>query len=389
MDCNGEEDISFTPDRSGCWVLYTSDSYDDPNLNLLGPDGSLLRTGNHDVGENNDLIVADLVAGTTYTIEVRYSDTHGGNRGSCKLTVLPGETIPGDGGSVRARGLTGIAFTPNESGEWEFRTSDNDGDPMLFVYNDTDWWYLAFDDDGAGDLNALIIIWLEAGATYYIHAGNYDYSDDAFTVTVQQHTGGSTADVLDDIMSSIQVNAPTEMEYSHWYESGGLFVIYTSDRGDCDPILEVRDSEGNVIARDDDSWGDLNAMVVFFVEGGKTYTILADTWGGMAGSYTVTMKYSPRIFGSGSYGVENTSSFEFYPERSGTYEFRTSESWGSDPMLEIYDYAFNLIASDDDSADGVNALLTVVLEAEMSYYVLVSFHDQGEGTCTMTIAGPW
>lgn len=94
-----------------------------------------------------------------------------------------GPVLPPNG-SVTVNAVTEYFFTPDRTGLWQFRTSNNgDSDPFLMLFAPGGEGMMD-DDDGAGDLNSLIIAMLTAGSTYSIYAGFYDYNaQGSYTLT--------------------------------------------------------------------------------------------------------------------------------------------------------------------------------------------------------------
>ena len=182
-------EFTFIPAQSGAWEFFTSDNGNsDPYLELYGGDFGGLIWEDDDSGEgNNALITRVLAAGAEYTVNARFWGSN--DSGSFTLTVrrIEPQVIPGDGGIVNVDGETYFIFIPNESGMWEFLTSDNgDSDPKLHIY-DTEGVELYDDDDGAGDgANALINARLESGTTYFIRATFFWDFDGRYTLSVTQ-----------------------------------------------------------------------------------------------------------------------------------------------------------------------------------------------------------
>ncbi|MDR1065177.1 MAG: InlB B-repeat-containing protein, partial [Oscillospiraceae bacterium] len=79
--------------------------------------------------------------------------------------------------SVVAGAPTRFAFTPPTTGTYTFSTSNNSGDPYLYLYSSsamTSAYLLTSNDDiSSSDRNSRISYNLNAGVTYYIGAGAY------------------------------------------------------------------------------------------------------------------------------------------------------------------------------------------------------------------------
>ena len=65
-------------------------------------------------------------------------------------------------------------------------------------------------------------------------------------------------------------------EYLFTPTVSGLWELSTSDNGDSDPILEIRDADGRQIAYNDDNGEDSNAYILIELEAGVSYVIAAE-----------------------------------------------------------------------------------------------------------------
>jgi len=101
------------------------------------------------------------------------------------ILIVANSGIGRSGGQVTVNRVSEYSFTPNRTGMWRFETSNNfDCDPYLELL-DSFGRRIAWDDDGAGSYNALIIYPLEAGVRYTIRARYYsDYDFGRYTLTV-------------------------------------------------------------------------------------------------------------------------------------------------------------------------------------------------------------
>lgn len=379
-------ELDFTPDRSGVWVIRTSDNGDvDPYLTLLDARGDEITYDDDSAGNLNAMIVIYLDAGKQYTI---VAETYERDGTSYTVSAKPAEVIAGGGDSMRVQGSAGYSFTPNESGLWEFRTSNNTGDPYLEIY-DAEGWYVASDDDSAGDFNAVITQQLEAGDVYCIIAKEFWEQTDTFTLTVAKSTGGrgdgEAATISGGDVESVRVDAPDELEFTPDVE--GIWIIYTTDNGGSDPYLSIYDTDGSLLYEDDDGWGDeYDAMLVVILAEGDTYTIEADLWDDSRATYTLVAVSPTDILTVGDLRVYSTSGYRFIPDRSGTYVLRTTDCYPYDPFIHVYNYLGEYIDGDDDSGGELNAQLTIYLNAGEVYHILVAFYE-GIGSCVFSITG--
>lgn len=193
----GEAEISFTPDASGLWTFRAEDPVP---IWIEDPFGNVLAVS------EDGFFTIQLAAGAEYTvrtimlmwISVRYSVS----------AVLAEEfeswmdyeslayagfyldfqaeraSITGYGAEVFVEGAQWFSFIPDTTGPWTFRTSDNEGDPLLALTDSYGSFFLG-DDNSAGNLNARFSVYLAAGVEYVLWAR---FSEDdgygAYTLTV-------------------------------------------------------------------------------------------------------------------------------------------------------------------------------------------------------------
>ena len=299
--------------------------------------------------------------------------------------------LPGAGGEVRLNGPTEISFTPETGGEWEIITSDNgSSDPLLEIY-DARWNLIASDDDSAGGLNARLNVHLDAGATYNIAAGFWGNGTGAYTLTVSMSSSsihspipGQTTDyTLPPGGGEVWVENRTVFSFTP--EQSGHWVFRTQDNRNSDPYLELYDSRGGLIAYDDDGAGDFNAMMCVYLNAGETYFIEAIFYQGDFGSYTLTVSTAIPVPPEGAdMHLTGPSVLSFTPNRGGIWEFETSNNGNSDPFLTIYDEHMRFLTNDDDSGQGLNALIATILDANTTYIIYAAFFD-GVGSYDLSI----
>jgi len=195
-----------------------------------------------------------------------------------------GLVIPGVGGVFNVEPPTEFIFIPDQSGVWEFRTSNNDGDPYLELFGGEYGGLIWEDDDSGGSSNALITWVLRAGAEYRLIARNWSSHDtDGFTLTVQQ----LNPIAISGDGASVQVDGTTFFVFIP--NSSGMWEFRTSDNGGSDPKLHIYDADGVELYDDDDSGGDSNALINARLESGTTYYVRATFFWGDEGRYSLTV----------------------------------------------------------------------------------------------------
>lgn len=192
--------------------------------------------------------------------------------------------MPGDGGEIRVDDSASFEFTPNIEGLWLIYTSNNGDDDPFIEITEKQGMFIAEDDDSGVELNAYIAVYLEPGVTYVIRVDFY-YSDIGGTCTLTAiHSSdllrnnasipgsGGTAWVSDD--------AGDDVEFLFMPERSGMWQFWTAGAYDCDPYLELYEYPDYYITGDDDSGGELNALIYVYLESGRIYRILAsDSYG--------------------------------------------------------------------------------------------------------------
>lgn len=272
--------------------------------------------------------------------------------------------IPGTGGTVRVNGFTEFSFTPGSTGFWRFETSDNgDSDPLLWLF-DNEGTIIDRDDDGAGDLNALIVAYLVEGKQYLISADFFADGGGSYTLEVTK------AEIVEREIRAgdTVVNEETFLLFTP--EHTGLWEIRTMNRVDCDPMLWLLDENGALITMDDDSAGDLNALITAYLEAGTQYIIRAGFWSN-PGTYTVRVQRSQADeFPSegGAIFVDSSTVFTFTPERSGLWEIAAVKDMDSNPQLWLYDGSGQLITI-AEGYDIMGAYILAFLEEGEQYVI--------------------
>ena len=205
FDIVGHTEIKFTPGVSGTWDIRTSENGDsDPLLILVDQYDEVMYYNDNgeadmhdhyidDGGDLNAFITTYLEAGITYTVEVRVY-TNDGSEGRCTLTIsfVPEEVIeliPIGIGDTMVTQDSWFGFTPEQSGIYEFRTSEKDGsDPYLLILDD-ELNNVIYDDNSGGDYSAFASVHLEAGIEYTIEIVFYIHGGEGTTLTISQGLG--------------------------------------------------------------------------------------------------------------------------------------------------------------------------------------------------------
>jgi len=382
---DGTTEYMFTPDSSGFWELRTSDNGDsDPYLEVYDSRENLLKENDSSAGGENALIVVQLDAGARYSVIAGFYYNGGSGKYTLAVTFLgeaPDSTIPGDGGDVRVYETSRFTFTPDMSGMWEFRTlADGDSDPKLEIF-DSQGTLIDKDDDSAGDYNALITLPLDSGNSYDIVAGFYDDEPGSFTLKVTymgEHPANMPGGGLSGSGGIISVNGSRDIAFSPGHS--GNWYFQTADNGDSNLRLEVYDSSDNLIGSDDDGMGSSNAVLNVHLEAGETYKVAVkfqDDDSGSCVMIILPLLEIPSV--GGDIRINSNSVILFTPNKSGTWEFFTSDNGDCDPALSVLNSDGEMIAANDDKDGGtdVNSFISTSLNAGETYVILAVFYDGG------------
>ena len=173
--------LTFSPAKSGIWVLYTSDrGGSSPMLGLYDSQGGLVNEDMNGAADLNAMIVQPMRAGEKYSVII---DFYRGN-GSCTLNAVAPAEIPAGGGSVRITSASGYSFTPDSSGTYELRISNNGSSARYYAIFDSDY-ALKVDDDDSGDrYDSVHLYSMNAGDTYHIAFRFIDSETGDCTLTV-------------------------------------------------------------------------------------------------------------------------------------------------------------------------------------------------------------
>lgn len=165
---------------------------------------------------------------------------------------------------------------------------------------------------------------------------------------------------------------------------------------DFDPYLEVVDSNGQVIAFDDDSGPDVNAYLAVALPLGIPHTIRATTFKGQtSGDYALSYSLEPITWQQNEIG-DLVPGDQQHPEdgswmdtfsiegKAGRSLLISLSSYDFDAFLQLVDPDGQVIAFDDDQGLRTDALLMVFLERSGTYQIRVNTYDpEGQGGYVM------
>jgi len=302
-------------------------------------------------------------------------------------------------GNLRAGGEQWFRVRPTEVGFVTVEVS-SDFDSYLEVY-DASNNLIAENDDGADNLDAKLEVFCAAGSTYLFKLRGYSSSHTgAFRVWATFRPIPPATELR--FGSSLTGNLTSGGE--QWYivrpSSAGFLTVETS--GSIDTYLSAFDASNNLVVEDDDGGEDTNARLGIFCAAGAMYRIrLRGYSSSVSGSYRIwasfedapqdTARNTERSRAvSISLGEATQVYFQAASEsrwyrydipRNGT-QFVVQTRGDLDTRLYLYDARGNLITDDDDSGDGMNAMVSQRLDAGTVYIELREYYGR-TGRCTL------
>jgi len=256
---------------------------------------------------------------------------------------------------------------------------------------------LLFEDDDSGeDTNASIELLAERGASYLVKLRGYGNSSGPFRILTDYVP--IIAELNAGSVLSGDLSADQRQFYKVQSARAGLFTVETS--GNTDTLLEVYDSQLEIIASDDDSGEDYNARIVFYAEANQIYYVMLGGYGDSSGPYRIlagfeamsisnnTSRSTATILNPGEEipvfltSVGQSRWFVYQLTGTGNSTFTVETRGSMDTYLCLYDNNENLLEQDDDSGDDYNAHIYTRLNAG-TYYIEVLGYGAATGRCTL------
>ena len=381
--------------------LMSADSALDPFVELHSGDGRVL--GQDDDGGNNmDSKLFYYVEPGEYVIIAK---PYGSSSGRYRLTMDLKDVIPQQFTEITT-GVTREGFLlPGKIHRYDFRLKRDalvsidaiqvmpNCDPMLSLLDGTGE-PLANDDDSGGGRNARVFRDLKAG-NYRIDVIGYGNSLGTYKLSVAElekktiSPGSVREGILGEGGSHI---------YSFELNKQGLVTIdhRRMDDSQLDPLLALISQDKGIVARDDDSGGNLNSRIMTILEAGRYY-IAVSGLGTAGGKYSLALERKdvpPPISARVRVGDISRGSI-LYPSQRDRYTFvitsaefltitASSDNSNLDTFLEVHDSQGNMVASDDDGGNGTNSIIRTQFMAG-TYIVTVRSYSSSTGAYIMTI----
>lgn len=303
----------------------------------------------------------------------------------------------------------------------QFATPGSSLNSFLTIYDDSGKT-LTLNDNSGDTLNSQVAFHVDAGQTYFIEATaspsqglissplKYaltvtpfvdDVGNNADEATVLPLNPGASRSGAIDVAGDVDVFQITSVTTT------GLFVsLSRSGQSSLDAALTITDSEGNVIARNDDLEDSLNSQIAFLAQANETYFVQASASPfaieeTSSGAYDLsivpfadeagnTLEEAIPITNSaaGTVGAEGDSDlYEFVATSTTSLAIDVKADTGSslNPMLTVLDSEGNVTGSNDDFASGQDSRFVTNVTQGQTYYFRVAGRSNSTGAYQITV----
>jgi len=410
----GNPIYQFVVSETGSVQIDLTSSSVDTYLYLLDSNGNVIAEDN-DSGENqNSRLIRTLDAGTYRLVAATRSAGQSGRFGVTLtgpvVSLMPFMTIVASGNWISSSGQSPYGtgnliyrFEVSGTGPIQLDLTSSSVDTYLYLL-DSNGNVIAEDNDSGENQNSRLIRTLDAGTYRLVAATNSANQRGSFSISAT----GPVADLVQEVNLMIDGswtsssgrsatgagNPAYQFEVS---ESGSVQIDLTSS---IDTYLYLLDSEGVVIARDDDSGSGLNSRLTRTLDAG-TYRLVAATYStGRSGNFIISIAGPVANLWPLGQEIDGTwiSSSGQNPSGTGNpiYQFVVPET-GSvqidltssvDTYLYLLDSEGLVIATDDDSGPGLNSRLIRTLDAGTYRLVAATYSAGRSGSFTISVAGP-
>lgn len=372
--------FEFTPERSGLYYVearsYTSN-----------------ESGAYTLSIGQQATANDGISGTAST------------RGR----IAPGETVNGTVDFARDTDWYRVNLVAGQVYRISLTSGEGSGalgDPLVRVLSSSGE-QLAMDDDGGEGLNSYLEFSPATNGTHFIQASGYSPSaTGSYVLRLLQGDIPGDATTDQELSSDADVQR-TERIYpagdSDWYainldanETVRIELNAADNDAISDPLLVVRNPQGEEVARNDDSNGTLNSYLEFTATTAGRYFVEARGYSANAtGHYDLVVTPGevgetadtseevtvgqPRIGRLSRLGDVDWYGFPVIEGRSyRVFLFGGEGDAIEDPLLTVFDNTGTQVATDDDGGLGVNARVAFVAPRSGTFYAAASAYGNGE-----------
>lgn len=339
---------AFIPTYSGEYTLNTTWSVD-----FKVYDSMALTTPIYQSSVETDRLTINLVANKTYYIRIDNTLVDNTNNFSISSEQVDDKQMHYENLQIGSN-YRYINYTPSVTAKYHIFTSNKKScDPYLELRLNGS--QLSYDDDGAGELNALITYQLSANTTYTIGYKAATSSTGTCNLEIARELSSSTVSGVSLIKGTQWfVFKPSEnAKYNFRFTNNVSISIYNS----CALKTVVGESTNT------NSFTTTSSLST-----STTYYIKVTNSSASSNSMSVAKYVNKREY-LNLYASTSSSSVTFTPTISGSYKiYTTLNSSGADPKLSLYRGGV-YIAEDDDGNGGRNAKIVSNLAAGTTYTI--------------------
>ncbi len=273
------------------------------------------------------------------------------------------------------------------------------GSGSLITWND--------DDPHGGTLNSLLSYTPTSTGTYYLGAsdlstrtGNYTISAETVVTDDYAASSSTTGRVTVGSPSTGQIETSGDIDwFAVTLTAGQHYQLLLASSTLSNPALRIYSGTGNLLASNDNSYGNSSSAIDYSISSTGTYYLAARNASTGTGSYTISANLvaddyaaSSSTTGSVTVGSSSTGQIETGGDHdwfavtltSGqAYQFRLT-STSLDAYLRLYSGSGSLLSWDDDSGGSGNSLINYTASSSGTYYLDAADYSAATGSYTLS-----
>jgi len=400
-------------------IIDTGNTLSDTFLRLHNSVGTILAA-NDDASSStlNSLITYTATTSGTYYIDASGYGTHTGS-----YTI----SVSGDDYVASTATLGAVSVGGSASGNIELagdhdwfsvnltagisyylsETGNTLSDTFLRLHNSAGTVLATNDDASAYTLNSMIVYTPASTGVYYLDASGYGSHTGTYHVavsTVDDYLASTSTTGTVAVGSATNGHIETIGDHD-WFSvtltAGTTYQLRATGATLTDAFLTLHNSAGTALLTDDDTGGNLNALITYNPSSTGVYYLDASGVDGSTGSYSVSVTtvddYAATssttgllTVGSSATGNIETAGdadwFKVTLTGGGTYQLRETGNTLSDPYLYLHNSAGTVVASNDDiTALNLNSLITYTPSTTGIFYLDARGYSSLTGTYSVSV----
>ena len=378
----------------------TTDGDNDLALSLYDRRGNLLDSNDTGFNGTDPRLIAELPSDNYYFLVVTSGFTPGpytlsSTAGSSYCPGVPVlETGIEQSGELDDTGQQFFSLSGGSNQTLTFWVESTNLDPTITLY-DAEGYILGNDDDSRDGVDPLLTTTLPEDGAYCLEVNNFGFETGPFTVSMAEESvycpGADTIPVDQSVAGTISGERRTC--YAVEVSGGSRYSFIVTSPTDTDTMLELYDSNGNLLISDDDSGSHMNPLLVFDPEQSGTYYVVilgysSETTGEFELSFNAGYDFCPNAqpiqLGDVINGTleEDQKACYFFAGTAGQNILVSVDSL-IDTTLTLYDADGGQVAFNDDSI-GLNPQIRTTLPGDGTYTIGLEVYSGDTGDFTLT-----